>query len=191
MDDPGMKRAENLARAVLDGGAHRAAAERDLCELLGPRVHLFAFRRLRSYADAADVTQETLSIVMDALRKNKLQDAARIAQFALGTSRHLVSRAIRGERMRRALQDVMVDATSTAVSPPELWSLDFRTMLQCLEKLGERDRRVVGMTFHDDRTADEIATSIGLTTANVRVIRHRALVQLRHCVEANGTGGAA
>ena len=191
MDDPGTKRAEDLARAVLDGGAHRAAAERDLCELLGPRVHLFALRRLRSYADAADVTQETLSIVMDALRKNKLQDAARIAQFALGTGRHLVSRVIRGERMRRALQDVMADATSTAVSPPELWSLDFRTMLQCLEKLGERDRRVVGMTFHDDRTADEIATSIGLTTANVRVIRHRALVQLRHCVDANSTGGAA
>jgi RNA polymerase sigma-70 factor, ECF subfamily len=191
MDDAGMKRPENLARALLDGGAHRAAAERDLCELLGPRVHLFAFRRLRSYADAADVTQETLSIVMDALRKNKVQDAARIAQFALGTSRHLVSRVLRGERMRRALQDVMADATSTAVSPPELWSLDFRTMLQCLERLGERDRRVVELTFHDDRTADEIATSIGLTTANVRVIRHRALVQLRHCVDANSTGGAA
>jgi RNA polymerase sigma-70 factor, ECF subfamily len=191
MDDPGMKRAENLARAVLDGGAYRVAAERDLCELLGPRVHLFAFRRLRSYADAADVTQETLSIVISTLRNNKLQDAARIAQFALGTSRHLVSRVIRGKRMRRALQDVMADATSTAVSPPERWSLDFRTLLQCLDKLGERDRRVVGMTFHDDLTAADIATSIGLTTANVRVIRHRALVQLRHCVDAHSTGGAA
>jgi RNA polymerase sigma-70 factor, ECF subfamily len=191
MDDRGMKRAEDLARAALDGGAHRAPAERELCELLGPRVHLFALRRLRSYADAADVTQETLSIVIDALRKNKLQDAGRIAQFALGTGRHLVSRVIRGERRRRALQDVMAETASTAVSPPELWSLDFRTMLQCLEKLGERDRRVVGMTFHDDRTADEIATSIGLTTANVRVIRHRALVQLRLCVDSNRTGGAA
>lgn len=191
MDDPEMKRAESLARAVLDGGAHRAAAERDLCELLAPRIHLFAFRRLRSYADAADVTQETLSIVVDALRNDKLQDAARVAQFALGTGRHLVSRVVRGERMRRALQDVIADATATAVSPPELWSLDFRTMLRCLEKLGERERRVVRMTFHDDRTADEIASSIGLTTSNVRVIRHRALVQLRQCVDANSTGGAA
>jgi RNA polymerase sigma-70 factor (ECF subfamily) len=191
MDDPVMKRAEDLARIVLDGGSRRAAAERDLCELLGPRVHLFALRRLHSYADAADVTQETLSIVMDALRENKLQDAARIAQFALGTGRHLVSRVIRGERMRRALQAVLADATSTSVSPPDLWSLDFRTMLECLEKLGERDRRVVGMTFYDDRTADEIAASIGLTPANVRIIRHRALVQLRHCVDANSPGGAA
>ena len=191
MDDLGMKRAEDLARAVLDGGAHRAAAERDLCELLAPRVHLFALRRLRSYADAADVTQETLGIVIEALRQNTLHDAARVAQFALGTGRHLVSRLIRGERMRRALQDVMAEATPSTVSPPELWSLDFRTLLECLEKLGERERRVVGMTFHDDRTAEEIATAIGLTTANVRVIRHRALVQLRHCVDANGKGGAA
>jgi RNA polymerase sigma-70 factor, ECF subfamily len=190
MDDPGTKRAEDLARAVLDGGAHRAAAERDLCELLGPRLHLFAFRRLRSYADAADVTQETLSIVVNALRNGKVEDAARIAQFALGTSRHLVSRVIRGERMRRALRDVMAEDTSKAISPPELWSLDFRTLVRCLEKLGERDRRVVSMTFHEDRTADEIATTIGLSTANVRVIRHRALVQLRDCVDANSTGGA-
>ena len=185
-----MKRAVDLARAVLDAGAHRAAAERDLCELLAPRVHLFALRRLRSYADAADVTQETLSVVVDALRTQKLHDATRVAQFALGTSRHLVSRVLRGERMRRALQDVIEDDTVAATSPPELWSLDFRTLVQCLEKLGERDRRVVGMTFYDDRTADEIATTIGLTIANVRVIRHRALVQLRACVDANSSGGA-
>lgn len=185
-----MKRAEHLARAVLDGGAHRLAAERDLCELLGPRVHMFALRRLRSYADAADVTQETLRIVLDALHNKTLQDAARIAQFALGTGRHLVSRVIRGERRRRALQDLMADASSSAVSPPELWSLDFRAMLRCLEKLGERERRVVGMTFYDDRTAEEIAASLGVTAANVRVIRHRALVQLRHCVDANSTRGA-
>lgn len=190
MDDPGTNRAEDLARVVLDGGAHRVAAERELCELLGPRIHLFALRRLRSYADAADVTQETLTIVLDALRKDKVEDAARIAQFALATGRHLVARVIRGERARRALHDVIADVGSTVVSPPELWSLDFRTMLECLEKLGERDRRVVGMTFHDDCTAEEIATSIGLTVANVRVIRHRALVQLRQCVDANGPGGA-
>src|SRR5688572_32165821 len=120
MDDREMKRAVDLARAVLDGSAHRAAAERDLCELLAPRVHLFALRRLRSYADAADVTQETLSIVVDALRNGKLQDATRIAQFALGTSRHLVSRVIRGERMRRALREVITCSaeSSTAISPP-------------------------------------------------------------------------
>jgi RNA polymerase sigma-70 factor, ECF subfamily len=191
MDDRDMNRAVDLARAVLDGGAHRAAAERDLCKLLAPRVHLFALRRLRSYADAADVTQETLSVVVDALRNAKLHDATRVAQFALGTGRHLVSRVIRGERMRRALRDVIEDDAHGATSPPELWSLDFQTMVQCLEKLGERDRRVVGMTFYEDRTADEIATTIGLSTANVRVIRHRALVQLRTCVDANSSGGAS
>jgi RNA polymerase sigma-70 factor, ECF subfamily len=183
MDEDAMKRAEPLARAVLDGGAHRADAERSLCELLAPRVHLFALRRLRSYADAADVTQETLTVVVDALRNRKLHDATRVTQFALGTSRHLVSRVVRGDRMRRALQDVVKEETPAAITPPELWSLDFRTLLQCLEKLGERDRRVVGMTFYEDRTADEIATTIGLTIANVRVIRHRALVQLRACVD--------
>lgn len=181
-------REEHLARAVLDGGAERAAAERRLCELLAPRVHLYALRRLKSYADAADVTQETLAVVVDALRQGKVNDAARIAHFALGTSRHLVSRIVRGERARRELHLAMEEPFSVT-PPPEAWSIDMRMLVQCFEKLDERGRRVIGMTFYEDCTAQEIASTLGLTSANVRVIRHRALLQLRACMDSNG--GAA
>jgi len=181
-------REEQLAREVLGAGPHRAAAERHLCELLAPRIHLYALRRLRTYADAADVTQEALAVVVGALRDGKVNDVARISHFALGTTRHLVARVLRGERARRELRDAAEDCVE--VTPrPEIWTLDMYSLARCFEKLAEREQRVLGMTYYEDRSADEIAGSLGLTSTNVRVIRHRALLQLRACIDHNHGGG--
>ena len=38
------------------------------------------------------------------------------------------------------------------------------------------------MTFYDEHTAAETARSLGISEANVRVIRHRAVAQLRDCL---------
>jgi DNA-directed RNA polymerase specialized sigma24 family protein len=38
------------------------------------------------------------------------------------------------------------------------------------------------MTFYDEQTAAETAGFLGISEANVRVIRHRAIQQLRDCM---------
>jgi RNA polymerase sigma-70 factor, ECF subfamily len=40
------------------------------------------------------------------------------------------------------------------------------------------------MTFYDEQTAAETAGFLGISEANVRVIRHRAIQQLRACMGA-------
>ena len=40
------------------------------------------------------------------------------------------------------------------------------------------------MTFYDDQTAAESAKALGISEVNVRVIRHRAIRQLRACMES-------
>ncbi len=180
---------ERLARAVMAGGVERGVAERALCERLAPRVRLFALRRLRCDADAADVTQETLRVVVSSLREGKVNDIARISGFALSTGRHLIARLQRGERVRRELRDSL-DEPEAVHLESELWSIDMRTLARCMSKLADRDMRVVGMTFYDDRSAEEISNALGLTTANVRVIRHRALLQLRGCVDGESDGAS-
>ena len=39
------------------------------------------------------------------------------------------------------------------------------------------------MAFYDEQTSAEAARSLGISEANVRVIRHRAIRQLRACME--------
>ena len=40
------------------------------------------------------------------------------------------------------------------------------------------------MTFYEDCPAELLGTQLGLTTGNVRVIRHRGLKHLRDCLQA-------
>jgi RNA polymerase sigma-70 factor (ECF subfamily) len=41
---------------------------------------------------------------------------------------------------------------------------------------------VLVLTFHSERSALEVGRELGLSAANVRVIRHRALTRLRACL---------
>ena len=51
-----------------------------------------------------------------------------------------------------------------------------------MEKLPQRERAVLLMTFYEDKPADEVGAELGLSPGNVRVIRHRGLARLRECV---------
>jgi RNA polymerase sigma-70 factor (ECF subfamily) len=61
--------------------------------------------------------------------------------------------------------------------------MDGERLARCVQMLRERERSVIVMSFYDERTSEESARSLGLSEANVRVIRHRAIRQLRACME--------
>jgi len=42
----------------------------------------------------------------------------------------------------------------------------------------------VMMSFNEERSSDEIALRLAISTANVRVLRHRAVAALRRCLDA-------
>ena len=61
--------------------------------------------------------------------------------------------------------------------------LDYDQLTRCrVQSLKERERTVVVMTFFDERTGADLASFLGVSEANVRVIRHRAIHQLRECM---------
>jgi RNA polymerase sigma-70 factor (ECF subfamily) len=61
--------------------------------------------------------------------------------------------------------------------------LDHERVARCLERLAERERAVLVMSFYDEQPADAVGRSLGLSAGNVRVIRHRGLHNLRRCVD--------
>jgi len=42
---------------------------------------------------------------------------------------------------------------------------------------------VVHLSFHEERSAEEIAQRLETTAGNVRVLRHRAVARLRRCLD--------
>ena len=55
-----------------------------------------------------------------------------------------------------------------------------------MNRLPERERAVLMMTFYDDRPADAVGRELGLSAGNVRVIRHRAIERLKALMQAVG-----
>jgi RNA polymerase sigma-70 factor (ECF subfamily) len=62
--------------------------------------------------------------------------------------------------------------------------LDHTQLEACVQALRARERTVIVMTFYDERTGADLAGFLGMSEANLRVIRHRAIHQLRQCMGA-------
>jgi RNA polymerase sigma-70 factor (ECF subfamily) len=167
----------DLAQHIAAG---RGEAEGEMCRRMAPRIRLYGLRHLRSAAAAEDLVQQVLLTTIEALRAGRLRDAERLAPFVLGTCRLVVLEQRRSTQRQQAL--LATFGADLVPDPAPLPGLDDRQLARCVQALQERERSVVVMTFYDEYTAAEAAASLGLSEVNVRVIRHRALKQLRSCM---------
>jgi RNA polymerase sigma-70 factor (ECF subfamily) len=185
LTDPGEEEPE-LARQIVAAAPGVAAdAEAALYRRLAPRVRLYGRRHLRDEQAAADLAQQVMLMTFQKLRAGELRETERIVSFVFGMCRMVTLDLRRAHaRRERLLHQYAEDLpiADAAIAP----RLDQIRLADCLDRLPERDRTVVVMTFYEERGADDVADALGLSAGNVRVIRHRALQRLRDCV----TGGA-
>jgi RNA polymerase sigma-70 factor (ECF subfamily) len=169
----------HLVVRIADGDAD---AEAEVCRRIAPRIRLYGLRHLRSTSGADDLVQQVLLKLLEALRGGRLLEPEKLAQFALGTCRMTVIDLRRtARRHERLLSEFGSDLIP---DPPPMPQVDDAQLARCVQMLKERERSVVVLTFYDEQTAGEAAGFLGITEANVRVIRHRALRNLRTCMEA-------
>jgi RNA polymerase sigma-70 factor (ECF subfamily) len=176
-----------LARRVGAGGPDAAAAEAELCRRLAPRARLYGLRHLRDAAAADDLAQEVLLLTLERLRARRLRQPERLASFVLGACRFVVRNQRRGRSRRTALLDRFAAVFPRHAEEPDALLLDRPRLQHCLERLAERERSVLVLTFYAEQPSREIAARLDLSSDNVRTLRHRALERLRDCVR----GGAA
>lgn len=163
------------------GSTHDGEAESEFCRRMAPRIRLYGLRHLRDACAAEDLTQQVLITTLEALRAGRLRDPDKVASFVLGTCRMTVLDLRRGTRRREQLlerygRDLLPQPERC---PPPL---DRDRLMQCLQGLRERERTVVVMTFYQEQAGADVASLLGVSEANVRVIRHRAIHQLRQCM---------
>lgn len=155
-------------------------AEAELCRRLAPRVRLYGLRHLRSDAAAADLMQQVMLMMIERLRNGALREPERLVSFVFGICRMVVLDLRRGHARRERLLETYGDALLPPEAPP--LDLDNKRLAYCLANLSERERTILLLTFYDDMPAESLASDLKLSTANIRVIRHRGLERLRKCV---------
>jgi len=156
-------------------------AEAEFCRRMAPRIRLYGLRHLRDHAAADDLVQQVLITVLEALRAGRLRETGKVASFVLGTCRMTIQNLNRGEGRKRELLELYGRQSLTA-SETEGPRLDHDRLANCVQHLNERERTVVVMTYYDEQGGAEVAGVLGVSEANVRVIRHRAIHKLRDCM---------
>jgi RNA polymerase sigma-70 factor (ECF subfamily) len=167
--------------AVQIGRGRDDEAEAELFRRMAPRIRLYGLRHLRDEHAAEDLTQQVLMKTLEALRAGRLHEPEKLASFVLGTCRMSVLDLRRNaQRRERLLEQFGADLTA----PAQVWlpPLDHDRLARCVQNLKERERSVVVMSFYDEQTGADVANFLGISEANVRVIRHRAIQQLRDCM---------
>ena len=170
-----------LARRIAQAGPARDHdAEAELCRRLAPRVRLYGLKHLRDEHAAADLMQQVMLMTIEKLRAGELRDGEKLAPFVFGICRMSVLELRRGGLRRERLLEQYGEDLAPAAAPEPLFDLE--RVAGCLEKLPQRERSVLLLTFYEDKPADEVGAALGLSAGNVRVIRHRGLARLRECV---------
>jgi RNA polymerase sigma-70 factor (ECF subfamily) len=166
----------DLARRAASGDR---AAEEELCRRFRPRIRLYGLRHLRDDAAAADLAQDVLLTVVARLRAGEVRSPDHLASFVLSTCRQLAVSTLRTRRRREAL---LAAEPLPAPHGPPADPLPRDRLVRCLEALASRERTIVLATFYAEQPADDISREHGLSSGNVRVLRHRALRHLRTCL---------
>ena len=169
------------AELVRQIGSGTREAEAEFVRRMAPRIRLYGLRHLRSEDAADDLAQQVLITTLEALRANRLRQPEKLASFVLGTCR-MTALDLRRNAQRKERLLERFGAELLAPSRLSTTRIDVEQLRRCVQDLKERERAVVVMTFYDERTAADLAGFLGVSEANVRVIRHRAILQLRQCL---------
>jgi RNA polymerase sigma factor (sigma-70 family) len=145
------------------------------------RVYGFIAYRVRSAADAEDLTQLTFEKALRAWPRFDPRRAT-ASTWLLSIARNVIIDRHRAERGAVALDDV--PEAQLGVDPTFEDALGHAAELApALATLSARDREIVGLRFGADLTGPEIAQLTGLTLANVQQILSRSLRRLRTALE--------
>lgn len=182
--------AAHEARLVARAAARDQEAFRELVALHRDRAYGLALRMVRSPADAEEVAQDAFVRAWTALPGFRAE-----ARFGTWLHRIVVRRAldrVAALRRRAAREaDPETAAEPATQEPPRDEQAVLRLRLERLmETLTDAQRSTVALYYHEDRSVEEIAETLGLPTGTVKTHLSRARAALRAAWLAEERGGS-
>ena len=155
----------------------------ELYEYFFPRVYNFIFARLKNVADADDVTSITFMKMNENLDSYDPTKAAFSTWLFRIANNALIDHTRRHDKKNETEWDDLLDPAAPDREEPEAVIMTGETnreLLAALDKLNERERRIVELKFWGDLDTRAIAEIISMTEGNVRVTLHRALAKMKN-----------
>ena len=154
----------------------------ELYEHFFPRVYNFIYTRVKNSADADDITSITFVKMNENLeRYNPTQAAFSTWLFRIATN-SIIDHTRRVENNQETEWEEFFDPAAPEYQEPEAQALEkegHRELFAALDKLNERERRIVELRYFSDMDTRSIAEILMMSEANVRTTLHRTLAKLK------------
>ena len=153
---------------------------------VGPVFAFFAYSVSHSVAE--DLTSATFERVLRFWRRYNPERASE-RTWILAIARNLLTDHYRRESVRAAtsIDDQPYLLSDHVSDDPFKRALDADELRGWLACLGDREREILALRYAGDLPAVEIASIIGLSTANVHQILSRSLRRLREQADLSGS----
>lgn len=166
--------------------AQRATTDEDafeeLYEHFFPRVYNFIFARLKNAADADDVTSITFIKMNENLERYNPNVAAFSTWLFRIASNAIIDHTRHHEKNQETEWEEFFDPAAPEYQEPEAQAItneDNRELLAALDKLSERERRIVELKYFSGMDTRAIAELMSMTEGNVRTTLSRTLAKLK------------
>ncbi len=151
------------------------------------RIYAYAYRRVRSQVVAEDIAACVFEAALKNIKRVRWQGQPIIAWLYRIASRRVAdyyrdrqnSIEVAGE-----WRDTTNEGPDSVIERAELFAL----VRAALDKLSERDREIIQLTYFDQASAAEIGALWDCSTNSVYVRQHRALKRLKAIVEDGDYG---
>jgi RNA polymerase sigma-70 factor (ECF subfamily) len=155
--------------------------EARLVEEFRSPILYFVLRRVRDRAIAEEITQETLLILLQALRENRLREEAKIGAYIFGIAKNLILKNYRVQARETEAPDPESEAAGWVSHPEaELFLEEERKdVRRALDQLSDQDRQILHYSFVEPEGLEDVAAKLGIPYAAARKRKSRALERLR------------
>ena len=155
----------------------------ELYEHFFPRVYNFIYARVKNSADADDITSIAFMKMNENLEKyNPAQAAFSTWLFRIATN-SIIDHTRHVEKNQETEWEEFFDPAAPEYQEPEAQTLEkegHRELFAALDKLSERERRIVELKFFSDMDTRSISEILMMSESNVRTTLHRTLAKLKN-----------
>ena len=147
-----------------------------------PVVAGFVSSVVPNFHDAGDILQDVALVL--GVKFHEYDGERSFTQWALGITRNKVLAYYRKQcREKQILDDYLIEriASSYEETGPHLGVIH-EALRRCMNKVRERDRRLLEMWYADQREPAEIARLMGIAKSTIYVILHRVRNALKLCI---------